>query len=104
MYKRLVIFDVDSLAHLLTHYSEGVVPLDSKVINVMASQYLPRWITLIIDSKDWTGAPMETGDGYGNVQPLILRYEGKRIMVLDHLKDHINWSEPNAIEAPTRTD
>lgn len=91
-----------SLQHLLTHYSDGAVPLDSKVVEFKVSQMLPRWITLVVDSKEWSDTPLETGDGYGGQMPLILRYEGKRIMVLDHLKDPVTWGAPEAVEAPKR--
>lgn len=99
--ERLVVFDVDSLLKLLVHYSEGQVPLNSQAVSLQVSQRLPRWVNLMVESPDWDGAPLETGgDGYGGIQPLIIRYEGKRIMVLNHLKDQINWSEPDAVEAP----
>jgi hypothetical protein len=56
----------------------------------------------VVDSKDWSGTPFETGDGYNGVQPFIIRYEGKRVMTLQHLKDPIAWSDENTIEAPKR--
>lgn len=102
MQSKLVIFDADSLLKLLVHYSEGAVPIDSEVKSIQASAKLPRWVSLIVDSKDWSGTPFETGDGYGTVQPMFIRYEGKRIMVLDHLKDVPVWSEEGAVEAPRR--
>lgn len=104
MYKRLVIFDIESLLNLLTHYTEGEFPLDANIVTIQASQKLPRWISLVVDSKDWSGTPFETGDGYGETQPFWIRYEGKRVMALQHLKDPIAWGEPGEIETPRRTD
>ncbi len=104
MASRLIQFDVDSLLKLLVHYSEGELPLDSKVATIQISKFLPRWISLIVEADDWIGTPYEAGDGYGGVQPMMLRYEGKRVMTLDHLQNPVSWSEPGAIEAPKRTD
>jgi len=104
MPSRIVQFDVDSVLKLLVHYSEGELPLNSEVKQVQISQYLPRWISLIVEADDWTGTPYEAGDGYGGIQPMMIRYEGKRTMVLDHLQNPVSWSEPGEIEAPTRTD
>ena len=104
MPSRLVQFDVDSVLKLLVHYSDGELPLDSEVKNVQISRFLPRWINLVVEAKDWTDTPYEAGDGYGGQMPFMIRYEGKRTMVLDHLQNPVAWSEPNAIEAPTRTD
>lgn len=100
MYKRLVIFDIESLLNLLTHYSEGEFPLDATVTQLLRSPKLERWISLVVDSKDWTGTPFEGGDGYNGIQPFWIRYEGKRVMTLQHVKDKITWGEEDAIEAP----
>jgi len=101
-YSKLVTFDVESLMNLLTHYTEGEFPLDAEIVTLQASEKLPRWIAAIVHSKDWTGTPFEGGDGYNEVQPFWIRYEGKRVMTLQHLKDPIAWGEPDAIEAPKR--
>lgn len=102
MATRLVEFDVASLLKLLTHYSEGAVPLEAEVRNVQISRFLPRWIALVVDSPSWEGTPFEKGDGYNGIEPLHVRYEGKRICVIDNLKDPIAWSDENEIEAPKR--
>lgn len=97
---RLVIFDVESLMNLLTHYTEGEFPLDAHITAVQASQKLPRWISLIVDSKDWRDTPYDVGDGYNAQQPFWIRYEGKRVMTLQHLQDPIAWGDEQEIEAP----
>lgn len=102
-FERRVEFDSNSLLKLLTHYSEGVgVPLDAQLVSISASEKLPRWIALVVEAKEWEDVPFETGDGYGGQQPIMLRYEGKRVMTLQHMKDPISWSDENAIEAPRR--
>lgn len=98
---RTVQFDGNSLLKLLTHYSEGQgVPLDASLVSVSVSQYLPRWLALVVEAKEWEDNPFETGDGYGGQQPMMIRYEGKRVLTLQHLKDPIAWTEPDAVEAP----
>lgn len=104
MASRLVQFDVDSLLKLLVHYSEGELPLTSKVVNIQISKFLPRWVSLIVEADDWANTPYEAGDGYGGQMPMMIRYEGKRVMTLDHLQDAPTWSQPGEIQSPTRTD
>lgn len=99
---RRIEIDMESLLHLLTHYSQGDFPLDANVINFQVSQHFPRWINLVVDSKDWIDTPFEAGDGYGGQMPFFIRYEGNRVMKLQHLKDSVAWSDEHEIEAPTR--
>lgn len=101
-YSKLVMIDVESIMNLLSHYTEGEFPLDAHIVAVQASPKIQRWISLVVDSKDWSGTPFEGGDGYNEVQPFWIRYEGKRVMTLQHLKDPVAWSDENAIEAPKR--
>jgi len=101
-YSKFVTIDVESLMNLLSHYTEGEFPLDATIKAIQASPKLERWISLIVDSKDWKDTPFEGGDGYNEQEPFWIRYEGKRVMTLQHLKDPIAWGEENEIEAPTR--
>ena len=101
MSSRRVEFDITSLKDLLTHYSEGVIPLTAEVKAVQSSQFLPRWVCLILESEEWENTPFEKA-GYGGQEPYLFRYEGKRTMNLNDLKDPIEWSEPGEIEAPRR--
>lgn len=100
MGKRFIVFDLDSIKNLLIHYGDGCIPLSAEVKELQVSNKLPRWLNLLIDCDSWEGTPFETGKGYNGVQPLMFRYEGKRTMVLQHLKDPISWSDENSIEAP----
>lgn len=101
MSERRIEFDANSLLKLFTHYSEGdACPLDAKLVNLSVSQRLPRWIALIIEANEFQELPFETGDGYGGQQPIFLRYEGKRVLTLNHIKDQPEWGVEGAIEAP----
>jgi hypothetical protein len=97
---RLVEFDLKSLVNLLTHFTDGEIPLDCEPKQFMASQYLPRWICLILESKDWSDTPLATA-GYGGQEPFIIRYERKQLLQWQG-KDHeyAQWSDPGEIEAP----
>lgn len=98
---RRIEFDGNSLLKLLTHYSEGQgVPLDANLVSISVSNKLPRWIALVVEAHEWNDVPFETGDGYGGQQPIMIRYEGRRVLTLQHLKDPIKWSEEGVIEAP----
>lgn len=102
MATRTIEFDIDSLLKLITHYSEGAVPLDAEVRNVQLSSMLQRWVCLVVESPDWTGTPFEAGPGYNGVQPLFFDYEGKRTQIVSHLKDPVYWNPEGAIETPKR--
>ena len=101
MATRRVEFDIDSLRNLMVHYSEGEIPLNSEIKQIQSSLRLPRWINLIIEADSWENTPFEK-DGFGGQQPFMFRYEGKRVMTLQHLKDPVAWSDENEIETPKR--
>ena len=101
MAARLIQFDIESLRNLLVHYADSELPLNAEVKQVQASQFLPRWISLIVESDSWEGTPF-AGEGYGSVQPYVFRYEGKRTLNLNNLKDAPVWGEQGYIEAPKR--
>ena len=103
MASRLVIFDTNSLGKLLTHYSDGEVPLDAEIKNIMSSQYLPSWIAIILESKDWKGSSLEQA-GFGGQQPYHFRFEAGRVLNWTDKHDELKWSDEGAIEAPRRTD
>lgn len=89
-FQKTFIFDPKDLVNLLTHYSEGLIPLDCEIKEVMFNPFLKRMIGLELDSESW-----ET------IDPLHFRYDTKRVM---------SWSkasnqEPvwdNAPDAPNR--
>jgi len=51
MNRQLLIFDGDSLLKLLTAYYDGDVPLDAKLLTVGTSQFLQRWVGLMVESE-----------------------------------------------------
>lgn len=100
MATRSVIFDANSLMKLLTHYSEGEIPLNSELKQLLASAMLPNWIGLVVESDQWPDT--STGkSGYGGQAPYHFRYEGKRTMRWDGQHHDVRWSDQNAIETPT---
>lgn len=49
-------FDPQDLKELLTHYSDGAVPLNGIVMNVGVSALLQRMIMLEVESDEWEDA------------------------------------------------
>lgn len=100
MATRRIEFDLNSLVKLLTHYTDGEIPLDCEPKQFLASQFLPRWICVVLESKDWSNTPLATA-GYGGQEPFIIRYECKRLLQWQG-KDHVygEWSPAGEIEAP----
>jgi hypothetical protein len=94
-----IIFEGDTLVKLLTAYFDGEVPLDAKILNVMVSPVLNRWIGIEIESGQWPDLPNTNG------QPeyLHLRYEGRRNMRWSKADGDkpINWgTEGSEFEIP----
>lgn len=90
MSQQLLIIDGASLTALLTSYYDGLVPLDAKLLEVGVSQFLNRWVGLLVESAQWPAeADLRTGDGK---HPLHLRYEGGKMM---------SWSKSDDAERPT---
>ena len=81
MAEKTIYIDAESILQLLTHYSEGDLPIEAKLLSAGVSPVLGRWIGLLVDSeqwRDWRGAE-RTQDG--GLRPLHIRYEGKKVMV-----------------------
>lgn len=100
MAARLLIFQAEDLRNLLVHYTEGLVPLDSEILEVGVSKLLPRLISLTVQSKDWEDTNINPVSG--ELQPLQLFYEGRRTMSWEDKNSSGQWSAPGAVEAPRR--
>lgn len=70
MAQKMFVFDPQDLVRLLTHYTEGKVPLDAEVQNVGFNQHLDRMIGIEVTSKEFTE----------DWRPLHIRYDGAKIM------------------------
>jgi hypothetical protein len=77
-HQRTVYISADSILQLLTHYSEGDLPLDATLKNAGVSQFMNRWIGFWVDSDQWRDAE---GTKDGGLMPLHIRYEGKKVLV-----------------------
>jgi hypothetical protein len=88
-FEKTFIFEPTDLVRLLTHYTEGVVPLDSEVTNVGINPFLDRFIGIEVKSQEWEG-----------FEPLQIRYEGKRILGWSKGEGDPQWTEAN--ETPKR--
>lgn len=94
MASRLIIFDADEFRQLLVHYFDGnAIPLNSEVKEVGVSKYLQRIISLNIASKDW--GDEEVSPVTGELFPLELAYEGKRVMSFQGKGQDAQWADAN---------
>lgn len=87
--QKLLIISVDSLLKLITHYSEGLLPLDADAREFSYSAMLPRYLQLMVESKEW-----DTN------RPLHIRFEQGHVMRWDEKGFDPRWTPMN--EAPTR--
>lgn len=75
---KIIGFDAQDFCKLLTQYTEGRLPLDFELMHIGVDTILTRQIAFIGKSSQWQDDPLGDGkEGYG---PLMLRYEGKRVM------------------------
>jgi hypothetical protein len=87
-----LVFDPQDLKNLLTHYTEGEIPLSGEVTDFLVHPQLQRKIGLVITSEEWTSA-----------DPLFLGYDGKRVRSWANVDGHTEpvWEE--RAETPRRT-
>ena len=79
-YQKMFVFDPQDLVRLLTHYTDGLVPLEAEVGTVGFNPLLTRFVGIEVISDEW-----DTSD------PLHLRYDGKKTM---------SWSKGDKVEHP----
>lgn len=95
---RLIIFDINSLLKLLAHYTDGAVDLDAEAVSFDFSPRLPRYISLMVTSKAWSDEQVDPMTK--ELQPFNIRYEGRRVLKLNDLRDQPEWSPEGYVEAP----
>jgi len=95
---KLLVIDGQSLLNLLTHYTDGAIDLDAKLLSVGVSQFLGEWIGLEVESSQWKDEKIPGMDAY---YPLHVRYEGKKIMKWGRKGEEITWGdEGKAFDIP----
>ena len=85
--KRKFIIHVADIASLLTHYTDGIVPLDAEVAKYGPHRTFGQQIALLMFSSQWQDAPeAPAGPDRGispGLKPLHIRYTGDRVIVLN---------------------
>lgn len=85
---KTLVFNPQNLLALLVHYTDGGVPLNAELKNVLVHPSLTRMVALEVSSDEWT-----TSD------PLHIRYEGNKTMTWTKGDEKPNWQDMNT---PTR--
>lgn len=91
--RKIIEFDAEEFCKLLTHYTEGKVPLDFELKHVAIDTILKRQIAFIGVSKQWQDEPIPGRDEYN---PLQIRYEGKKVMSWGRKDDEPFWQNAEA--------
>lgn len=102
MAEKTIYVDAESILQLLTHYSDGDLPLDSRLLQAGVSNVLGRWIGLLVDSEQWRDWREAERTKDGGLRPLHIRYEGKKVMVWGDGApvEHPEWRD--GVEGPKR--
>src|SRR5260370_39262131 len=75
---KIISFDARDFMHIVTHYSDGLLPIDFELKHVAVDTILKRQIGFMGNSKQWEDTPIPGSDDKYN--PRHIRYERKRIM------------------------
>jgi hypothetical protein len=95
---KLLILDGQSLLNLLTHYTDGAIDLDAKLVSMGVSQFVGEWLGLVVESGQWKDEKLPGQDAYG---PLHIRYEGNKILKWGQKDTPYNWQkEGEGFEVP----
>jgi hypothetical protein len=79
---KTLIFEPSNLYALLVHYTDGMVPLNGEVQDVLVHPKLSRMVALNVLSQEWQ-----------TEEPLHLRYEGKRTMSWTKDQEMAEWAQ-----------
>lgn len=80
--QKTFIFDPQDLYALITHYTDGAVPLYGKIQGVARNKYLDRVIGLLVDSDEWQ-----------TEEPLHIRYDGRMTATWTQGQERADWAE-----------
>ena len=83
------LFNAEALKNLLTHYTNGEVPLSGEVREILVHPAMSRKIALVVASDEWQDETM-----------LFLGYDGKRVRSWTQGQEEQEWQQRN--ETPTR--
>lgn len=84
-------FKPDALLRLLTHYTDGEVPMNGEVTDFLVNEHLGRAIGLLVLSHEWQ-----------TPEPLHIRYDGKRIASWTQDSSNEGYSFEQREETPSR--
>ena len=84
-----LVFDPSNLYSLLVHYTDGGVPMNGIVKDVLIHPQLSRYVALNVESDEWTTS-----------EPLQIRYQGQRVMSWTKGEEEGQWAQKN--EAPRK--
>ena len=77
-------FEPDVLIRLLTHYSDGAVPMNGEVVDFLVHPIMDRKIGLNVLSDEWD-----------NSEPLQIHYDGRRISSWQQGDGDLNFQQKN---------
>lgn len=97
MAQKRIIFDPQSVISLLTHYTDGQVPLDTICKGFRVSEALKRQVAFECESAQWSDA-IQSEKSPDVLAPLVIRYEGRRTLSWGGKHQEMEWRD--SVEAP----
>ena len=73
---KILVFEPNDILRLMTHYTDGLVPLTAEVKQFGVSQFLNRMMIFFVESPEW-----QEGTGLDN--PVIIEFVGRKVAAWD---------------------
>jgi hypothetical protein len=85
---KTLIFPIETLLTLLTHYTEGYIPLDARPLELLRSPILDRYIAINVESNQWQDQP----NAAGIYEPAQIRFMGGKVAKWGSKADTPPWT------------
>jgi len=91
MAKILLDFDPHNMVDLLTHYTNGKIPLGAEMLAIGPHVILQRELGMVLESDQWDDPLLPNQEA---LAPLYVNYEGRKVMVWGTRDNSdITWQE-----------
>lgn len=88
MAKKILVFEPNDILRLMTHYTDGKVPLTAEVKQFGVSQFLNRMMIFFVESPEWD-------EGAGLDNPMIVEFVGRKVAAWDEKGQPVHTQRMN---------
>lgn len=85
---KTISFRPEDIVDLLTHYTDGRVPLGAKLLSIGSHATLNRHVGMLMESDQWEGPRFADGMPF-----LYIDYEGRKVLAWGDRESELEWKE-----------